>query len=259
MAICIASWNTAPFTELCVRSLHRTADVPFSLLVGDGGSTDGSRELLEDLERDGWLRLELTHESRHHSDWLDDWLARAPTRHVLFCDSDIEFLRDGWLCAMRRRAQKTNAAIVCAERGVDNPRMIEPVSGEMVHRVAGPSSWLVLVEVAPLRALGVSFGYRAVETNAVPEGKLLYDTAAYLQTRALEAGLRSSAMGRRFRRRYRHYEHASWGSVPSIGRIRRRSASDVVAARLRVARAAQPSPSPLYVAAQWELPVAGGH
>jgi hypothetical protein len=38
----VATINTAAVTELCIRTMRHTAGYPFDLVVGDGGSTDGS-------------------------------------------------------------------------------------------------------------------------------------------------------------------------------------------------------------------------
>jgi GT2 family glycosyltransferase len=55
----VASWNTASATELCLRTMRRHAGHPFALVVGDGGSTDGSLAMLRDFAQRGWLELEV--------------------------------------------------------------------------------------------------------------------------------------------------------------------------------------------------------
>ena len=75
----LASLNTRAVTELCIRSLREHAGMPFELVVGDCGSTDGSLEMLRRMEAEGWLRLEVAPEGRRHPDWLDRWLAACTT------------------------------------------------------------------------------------------------------------------------------------------------------------------------------------
>jgi glycosyltransferase involved in cell wall biosynthesis len=72
--------NTAAVTELCIRTMRRRAGAPFELVVGDGGSTDGSLDVLRRFERDGWLTLEIAPGGRTHAAWLDKWFAECPTR-----------------------------------------------------------------------------------------------------------------------------------------------------------------------------------
>ncbi len=91
-----ASINTAGVTELCIRTMRHFAGYPFSLVVGDCGSTDGSIPMLQAFAARGWLELEIAPDGRRHPDWLDQWLASCPTRYAVFCDSDIEFRRSGW-------------------------------------------------------------------------------------------------------------------------------------------------------------------
>src|SRR5207253_510528 len=91
----IASFNTAPSTELCIRSLLRYAGLPLQLTVGDSSTRDGSRAMLERFERKGLLRLEVAPQGRAHADWLDGWVITCPDRYALFVDSDMEFLQYG--------------------------------------------------------------------------------------------------------------------------------------------------------------------
>ena len=96
----IASINTARVTELCIRTMHRYAGYPFTLVVGDGGSTDGSLEMLRRLERQGWLELEVAPNGRLRTEWLDHWFAECSERLAVFSDSDVEYLRPNWLREM---------------------------------------------------------------------------------------------------------------------------------------------------------------
>ena len=78
----VATINTRAVTELCIRTMRRRAGYPFELVVGDGGSTDGSLEMLRDFEARDWLMLEIAPGGRSHTDWLDKWLAECPAQYV---------------------------------------------------------------------------------------------------------------------------------------------------------------------------------
>ena len=242
--IYVASFNTVAYTELCIRSLHHYADVPFHLVVGDSDSRDGSREMLQSMAEEGWLELETSAARREHAHWLDDWLASAPAEHILFCDSDIQFLRSGFLSTLVHAAQR-GAAIV-SERVLPGRHYQDWRAP--THIVPRPAPWLLLVDAPALRSLGTSFQRMIEPTDRYPEGQVTYDIGAKLYERTLEAGMRHATLGWSFRRRYRHFGNASWGSrspMP-VGRIRRRDATVVLNEGLTEMRRASRRPSALH-------------
>jgi glycosyltransferase involved in cell wall biosynthesis len=242
LPIYVASHNTLAYTELCIRSLHRHADQPFDLIVGDSASTDGSRELLGQLARAGWLQLEAISAPRRHAEWLDRWLASATSEYVVWCDSDIEFLRAGILADMRHAARRNDAVIV-------SPGLLPAGHYEderlFTHLMPRPTPWLMLVHVASLRALETSYEEVTEPTEAYSEGSRTFDVGALLYHRAVEAGMRHAHLGWRSRRKFRHFGGASWRAVGPVGRTRRRPAGAVLQTSLEAARRAQPSPSGL--------------
>lgn len=241
LPIYVASCNTRDHTELCVRSLHRHADVPFELVVGDSDSRDGSREMLDQLASEGWLRVEHSAKLMWHAAWLDRWLAAAHGPYALFCDSDIQFLR-GCLGDMRRVAERTGAAVVSPGLQTGGPYRDHRILTRSMPR---PSPWLMLVDVPRLRSLNTSYAVVSEPAPEYPEGQRTFDVGSLLYQRALEAGMTHAGMGLLFRRSFRHYENASWGSVRPVGRIRRRSAAELVDRSLRTLRKRQPGPSRL--------------
>jgi GT2 family glycosyltransferase len=242
LPIYIASHNTRSYTELCVRSLHRYADQPFDLLVGDSASTDGSPELLGRLTREGWLGLQTTPAPRRHAEWLDRWLASADADYVVWCDSDIEFLRPGFLGDMRRAAERERAVIVSPgllpEGHYEDERLV-------THLMPRPTPWLMLVHVPSLRSLQTSYEEVTEPSEAYSEGSRTFDVGGLIYHRAIEAGMRHAGMGWRFRRKFRHFAGASWRDVGPVGRIRPRSAASVLEGSLEATRRAQPRPSRL--------------
>jgi GT2 family glycosyltransferase len=241
IAVYVASYNTRDYTELCVRSLHRYADRPFALTVGDSGSADGSAELLADLAREGWLALETAPQRRRHAEWLDRWLIEAQTELVLFCDSDIEFRRRGALGAMVDAARRTRAAIVSS--GL-LPHGHYEDERRSTHLMPRPAPWLMLVNTLQLRSLQTSYEEHAEPAPEYPEGSRTFDVGGLLYHRALAAGMEHAELGWRLRRRFRHYQGASWlGPLPGL---RWRRPPDALVARgLRSNRRAQATPSAL--------------
>jgi glycosyltransferase involved in cell wall biosynthesis len=231
----VASFNTRSATELCIRSLRRFADHPFELRVGDSGSSDGSVEMLERMAARGWLELETSDEPRVHSYWLDHWLAICEAEYAVFVDSDVQFLRTGWLRQLVDRARTMGAAVVCGEF-LPAGSFTEPVGGRHVHGAARPSPWLFLVRVAPVRALGISFGVAVEEPAAVPEGVVLYDVGGRLFQEAVSQGLSWAEMPERYRRRlYQHFGGLSW--LPTEGRRGRKKLRDLRRVERRLASA----------------------
>lgn len=210
VTIHMASAGTADCTELAIRTAVTRAGMPHRLVVGDGGSRDGSVEMLTSFRDRGWLELQALQEPREHSRWLDHWLATCPTRWAVFVDSDIEFRRDGWLREMVEAAEHGNHALVCGEMLSAGPHTIEPVSHAEVYLAPRPAPWLLLVDCAKIRALGMSFGFVSETSNDRPEGIIAYDTGAKLFACLEDVGLSWTAMPRSFTRGYTHFGNMSW-------------------------------------------------
>lgn len=208
----VASWNTRRATELCIRSMHRTAGHPFELVVGDGGSTDGSVAMLERLEGDGRLRLQRVDGGRTHAAWLDHWYATCPTRFLVFSDSDVLYRRHGWLRDMVARAGSTGAAMVAtrvqARGGVP---FVHPMTGARRTLAPRPEPWLVLIDLAQTRpVVSTSFAYEDGAPAADDASRLAYDVGAAFFRDFTAAGLRCEEMGPSFSSAYHHFGGLTW-------------------------------------------------
>lgn len=244
----VASINTAAVTELCVRTMHRFAGHPFTLVVGDCGSTDGSLEMLRTLAAEGRLHLEVAPEGRRHPDWLDRWYRECPTRYLVFADSDVEFRRPNWLHEMVGRAEATGAALVAtriqARGGVPYRH---PVTGAEATLAERPEPWLMLLDLSQLRGrVDTSFAYRE-EAAAGAAGKVAFDTSAAFFRDLQRAGLSYAEMPPRFARAYHHYGSMSWQRgadrrMPLARRLKQTAKRARVALALRLARRATPAP-----------------
>lgn len=238
VTVYIASRNTAACTELTIRTAVAYAAAPHGLVVGDGGSMDGSVAMLQELQSQGLLAaLDQAPDGREHFEWLDHWVAVCPTRWAVFVDSDVEFLRAGWLRDLLVAAE-AGAALVCAELLPSHPHAIEPVSHAEVYLASRPAPWLMLVDVARVLSLGISFKWFA-QPSERPEGQVLYDTGGKLFAALKAAGLPWAEMPPTFRRCYVHYGNMSWAG--RFGGSRRQGAkARRVERRLRQARRLTP-------------------
>ena len=228
VTVYVASLNTAAATELCIRSAHRLAGHPLSIVVGDSGSTDGTLAMLRRLEPEGWLSVEVAGGGRYHAAWLDRWLASSTSDLAVFVDSDVEFREPGWLRALVDVATEGNAAVVAAElippvpayrvttdaatTRRDPKDVIDEVfkGFEVVRLARRPAPWLLLVDTRQVRSLATSFDLRAEIDPEVPEGLLFYDVGAWLFRAVDGAGLPWAVMPPSYRSAYHHYGGLSW-------------------------------------------------
>ncbi len=212
VTIHVASWNTRAVTELCVRSMRRTAGYEFNLTVGDGGSTDGSVMLLENLAARGWLKLECVEGGRTHAEWLDHWYNSCQTRYLIFSDSDVLYRRKGWLREMVERAASSNAAMVAtrvqARNGV---AYVHPVTGAKRTLAARPEPWLVLIDLHQTRGVvTTSFAYEDGGDPGDGSDQIAYDVSAAFFRDFETAGLRAEEMGPGFASAYHHFGGMTW-------------------------------------------------
>jgi hypothetical protein len=218
--------------------MRRFADRPFQLVVGDSGSSDGSLELLQNFAGRGWLELEIAELQRSHAEWLDHWLASCQTRVAVFVDSDVEILRRGWLSVLVGVLERQNAALAAAEFLRECRDFVEPVGHKRVRLAARPAPWLLAVDVAQVRPLGVSFAFQSEEQPDLPEGLVAYDVGGMLFRAIKSSGLRCARAPVTYRRVYRHYGGLSW-IPPDAGERGAQKARDlrVVERRLAYLRA----------------------
>ena len=145
VTIVCATRNGGDAVRLTFESLRRTTVAPLRVLVADNGSVDGTREMLGGLD---WIELHRRRPGRHapgHGATLD-WLVRkVTTRLVLTLDSDVVFLRRGWLEELRAALDRSGAIAVGE---------LEPAVGGYRARL---SPALLLLDTERLRALRCSF------------------------------------------------------------------------------------------------------
>ena len=235
VTVYFASFNTVHVSELCLRSMRALAGHPFDLVVGDCDSTDGSIEMLQNYSSRGQCALEIARGGRPHGVWLDHWLATATSRYLVFCDSDVEFLRPNWLDELVQAAHTSNAALVCtriqAKGGV---LYTHPKTGAMATLAPRPEPWLMLIDVEAARKLNASFMY---EEHTLPDGtKVAYDTGAAFFRELKRAGLRYVEMPPQFSKSLRHYSGMTWQGRDMPLRRQAKQLAKHIAVRVRLLR-----------------------
>ena len=238
----IASLGTCAATELTIRSLRDYDRSDYEIVVGDGGSEDGSVEMLNALEDQGWLRLECRTDRWSHHDWIEHRIAGSAADYVVFCDSDMEFRKANPVRDLVATAQRTGAALVAAEFCAAGPG-IEPVSGSAIRMAERPSAWLFLVQPARIRQLESSFAFTFTQNGTEIEGGLAYDTGAAWFAELRERGLPWAVMSGSFTRRFRHHAGLTWRPLLGLEDDRRTARiRSHIDRRLRTLRELQQAP-----------------
>ncbi len=241
----IASWNTARVTELCIRSMRHYAGRDFDLVVGDGGSSDGSLDMLRAFEARGWLRLEVAPEGRKHAEWLDHWVETSPGRYAGFSDSDVEYLGPGWLADLVDTATASNAALTCARMQWPPPEFVHPTTGAARRLAPRPTPWLFVLDLHQVRdRVSASFRYRDEVDPDAFGGKVAYDVGAAYYAELCRAGLSWAEMPDAFQAKFRHFGGLTWlkaGNARASWRVRSKQLAKLglVNAHLLHARAAR--------------------
>jgi glycosyltransferase involved in cell wall biosynthesis len=210
VTIYIASINTAPATELCIRSIFRYTDRnSYILSVGDCGSTDSSLPRLMRMLHDNLIDdVMLAPNGRSHGAWLDLWTSSCTTRFALMIDSDIEIRDSNWMNVLLRTADDTDAAIVCAEFVDEVPYCLDG-RGLPIRLARRPSAWMMLVNIAKCRDRD-SWQFAMENDTSIPEGQWALDTGArFMRTLSL-AGEEVVAAPSSFLDSFRHFGGLSW-------------------------------------------------
>ena len=236
--VCFASFDTAEVSELCIRSMRALAGTPFRLSVGDCGSTDGSVPMFERFRDAGVLDLEVAPNGRRHGEWIDQWLADTTEQYLVVCDSDVEFLADGWLAAMVETARSGNAALVATRiQARDGVPYTHPGTGARATLAPRPEPWLMMIDTTKVRGV-VSASFLYEERVLVDGTKVAYDTAAAFFRELTAAGLPYVEMPMSFADAYRHYSGLTWqlAGMPWRRRLKQFAKYRWVRWRLRRAR-----------------------
>jgi len=109
LAIVVVACNSVETTRRCLRSIARTVDVPYELVLVDNGSTDSIPELFAEIERARIVRFD---ENRGYSAGVNAGVAAAgPAELVLLLHNDV-VLTEGCVGRLVDTLHRENAAAV---------------------------------------------------------------------------------------------------------------------------------------------------
>lgn len=237
VTICIASWNTVAATELAVRSAMRLAGAPCEIIVGDGGSTDGTRVMLHRLRREygDMLQLDFVEGGRTHGEWLDHWTAHKDSKFLIFVDSDMRFRRYGWLRTLLETGRE--ADLVTCEFFQEREDYFDPEKERVFRLAERPAPWLMLIRREPIAATGESFAFRLVERDDLREGAVAFDVGSAVYAAAKARGLRLVVLPDEYQLAFHHYGGLSWRAGMSVRQLRRSGQVIMLPVMLMIERA----------------------
>jgi glycosyltransferase involved in cell wall biosynthesis len=134
-SICVITpcFNAAPFLKICLKSVAAQGDCVLKHIVMDGGSTDGSVEILKNFGNNNSKLSWRSEPDRGQSDALNKALELVDTRYFAWLNADDCYM-PAKLGALLLAAQSVPApAIVYGDYQVIN------ASGELVKRRRQPS------------------------------------------------------------------------------------------------------------------------
>jgi len=175
-----------------VRSLHRYADRPFDLVIGDSGSQDGSAEMLVRLAYEGWLRVESSRTPRQPRCMAGSVAGDSGCRaHRVFATRTSSFSAvASW--ATCTAPLKLNAAFVSSALRKGRTYVGHEMRTRTMPR---PTAWLMMCHVPSLRPLQTM-----VREDLRTDGRLSGRSAdircgSLLYHRAIDAGMCHVGLG----------------------------------------------------------------
>lgn len=155
LSVLVPTYNYADYLEACLASVLDQAAAEVEIVVVDDGSTDGTRELLEPLARQGRIRYYLQ-ENQGVSAARNHAMRQSRADLLMFLDAD-DSLRPGCVAAtldfMSRHSEVgfffTNYDIfdvggVVHESGVDTWKIFRTIP----HRVVADGEWIFTESLA---------------------------------------------------------------------------------------------------------------
>jgi GT2 family glycosyltransferase len=229
VTIICATVNGRDAVRLTLLSLRRCTPRACRVMVADNGSTDGTLEFLKSLP---WVdlvtvrqrcridgRMRATAKYIQHGMTLDWLAARVKTPYFVALDSDVEFLKPGWLADMLAVLSGRKAIAVGEfEAGIGGyrPRLAPHlllVDTKQFRDIEGSFVSFVRIgdkrEARRWRSTPMGFVLDAAEQATYRSGAF-YSTGAALFERVLERGGRWAVTPRRIQAKYRHFGHMSW-------------------------------------------------
>ncbi|MFN7755449.1 MAG: glycosyltransferase family 2 protein [Holosporales bacterium] len=95
ISVCIATYNGSAYLAAQLDSVLNQTHSNIEMLIGDDGSTDGTREILEKYaRRDGRIRLIFNLENLGYNRNFEALAYKASGEYIAFCDQDDVWAQD---------------------------------------------------------------------------------------------------------------------------------------------------------------------
>jgi hypothetical protein len=194
--------------------MWRFAGCPFSLVVGDCSSEDGSQQLLRQMAAEGLLTLQESRADTSHGDWIDRWRTECRTKYLVVVDSDVEFREPRWLprllAALGDRSML--AYDVAPEMQYRETHFGDPFEFTLLAR---PDPCVLLLDHARTEAITASFAWREVADRWPPQ--VAYDVSGYFADVLEKEGHSWAALPPLLKNAFRHYGGRSWKTGSTSG------------------------------------------
>jgi GT2 family glycosyltransferase len=126
-------------TQPSLESLYAHTQIPFQLIYVDGGSPRPVQAYLQQQSVERGFQLIRTEHFLSPNQGRNLGLAEAKTDYVVFIDNDVE-VAPGWLDALWRCAEETQATVVCPLTCIGTPL------GETIHLAGGEARIVMQVK-----------------------------------------------------------------------------------------------------------------
>jgi polysaccharide pyruvyl transferase CsaB len=145
VSVVVVTWNGRDFNRLCLESLLARTEWPnLEILVVDNGSTDGTRELIEDAaRRDARMRPIFHAENRGFAAGCNAGLAAASGEFLVILNNDTVVTR-GWATALTRHlwADPTLGLVGPVTNAIANAAKVDAGYSEVGDLPAWAAEWI---------------------------------------------------------------------------------------------------------------------
>jgi hypothetical protein len=218
ITILVTNSNNRDPLELTLRSGMRTTRYPrLEVVVGDNDSTDGSREMLADL--DLGVPITTIAGARAQDQWYDHLYREVETPYWIGIHEDLVFLAPDWVGDLIARMEADPAVqLVAGEAFPPVPAFAEPVSGEVIDMGESLSTWLFCVRTSLREKLPESsFAFLREEPPFAGKHRLCLDQGGALMRDMRAAGLRYDVMPESYGRKWHHFRNLTWTRDHAMG------------------------------------------
>lgn len=212
VTILITSANQRGPLEVTLRTLRTTAGYDnYEIWVADHGSTDGTVEMLETLQEEGWPLRVIQHGGRRpQHEWYDYMMQQATTPYWLGLHEDLIFMAEGWLRDLVEYMEAhPSIDLLGGQYFPPQEEYVEPVDGSLVDLRESLSTWVFCARTELRARIDTSFAYHD-EWSDERQRMVLYDQGGKLIADMRDAGLGFACMPAWFSWKFYHIGNLSW-------------------------------------------------